>query len=48
MIIDRLNEEDAKLLETFYRRVLKREFVSWDRTEPKRAELFGRDVKKKG
>ncbi|MCK4974236.1 MAG: hypothetical protein KAR81_03205, partial [Sulfurimonas sp.] len=32
MIIDKLNDKDKKLLEMFYKKVLKREFVSWDRT----------------
>ncbi|MEA3330557.1 MAG: flavodoxin domain-containing protein [Campylobacterota bacterium] len=44
IIIDKLNEKDKKLLDTFYKRVLKREFVSWDRTEPKKAELFGKKI----
>ena len=46
MIIDKLNKKDKKLLETFYKRILKREFVSWDRTEPKRAEIFSKYVSK--
>ncbi len=41
LIIDKLNEKDRKLLEVFYERVLKREFVSWDRTEPRKAQQFG-------
>jgi len=44
LTIDKLNKKDRKLLETFYKKVLKREFVSWDRTEPKKAELFGVDA----
>jgi len=46
MIIDKLNEKDKKLLEMFYKKVLKREFVSWDRTQPDKARLFGQSYKK--
>jgi len=46
LIIGKLNEKDRKLLETFYERVLKREFVSWDRTEPKKAYSFGNSGQK--
>ncbi len=46
MIIDKLNEKDKKMLEVFYERILKREFVSWDRTQPDKARLFGVEVKK--
>lgn len=41
MIIEKLNEKDRKLLDNFYRNVLKKEFVSWDRTKPEEAEKFG-------
>jgi menaquinone-dependent protoporphyrinogen oxidase len=41
MIIDKLTEKDRKILDNFYRNVLKREFVSWDRTKPGDAEKFG-------
>lgn len=44
LTIDKLNEKDRKLLETFYERVLKREFVSWDRTEPQKADRFGKST----
>ncbi len=44
MIINQLNEKDRKMLEVFYERILKREFVSWDRTEPKKAREFGKDI----
>ncbi len=44
MIINKLNEKDRKLLKMFYKKILKREFVSWDRTEPKKAELFGKKI----
>jgi len=41
MIIDKLTEKDRKLLDNFYRNVLKKEFASWDRTKPEDAERFG-------
>lgn len=41
MIIEKLNEQDRKMLENFYKKVLKREFASWDRTQPKEAAEFG-------
>ena len=41
MIIEKLSEKDRKLLDNFYRNVLKREFKSWDRTKPEAAEQFG-------
>ena len=44
MIIDQLNDKDRKLLEMFYKKILKREFVSWDRTQPKKAQLFAKEI----
>ena len=44
MIIEKLSEKDRKLLDNFYKNVLKKEFVSWDRTNPKDAEKFGIDL----
>ena len=41
MIIEKLSEKDRKLLDNFYRNVLKKEFASWDRTKPENAEKFG-------
>ncbi|MCW8822131.1 MAG: flavodoxin domain-containing protein [Sulfurovum sp.] len=41
MIIEKLSLKDRKLLDNFYRNVLKREFKSWDRTKPAAAEQFG-------
>ncbi len=41
MIIEKLSEKDRKLLDNFYRNVLKKEFASWDRTKPEDAENFG-------
>ncbi|MEA3491189.1 MAG: flavodoxin domain-containing protein [Campylobacterota bacterium] len=44
MIIDKLTPEDRKLLENFYLKVLKREFVDWDRTEPDKAKIFAKEI----
>ncbi len=44
MIIEQLNKKDRAMLEVFYERILKREFVSWDRTEPQNAKLFGGEI----
>ena len=41
MIIEELSDKDRKLLDNFYRNVLKKEFASWDRTKPEDAEKFG-------
>jgi len=41
MVIEKLSEKDRKLLDNFYNNILKKEFVSWDRTQPKEAEKFG-------
>lgn len=41
MIIEKLSDKDRKLLSNFYKKVLKREFVSWDRTDREKAEQFG-------
>jgi menaquinone-dependent protoporphyrinogen oxidase len=41
MIIEKLSDKDRKLLDNFYNNVLKKEFVSWDKTQPKEAEEFG-------
>lgn len=41
MIIEKLSEKDRKLLDNFYRNVLKKEFKSWDRTKPKMSKKFG-------
>jgi len=46
MIIENLNEKDRKLLSVFYKNILKREFVSWDRTEPEKARKFAEKAKK--
>ncbi len=44
MIIDKLTDKDRKLLDHFYRKILKKEFVSWDRTNPEEAERFGAGI----
>jgi menaquinone-dependent protoporphyrinogen oxidase len=41
MVIEKLSEKDRKLLDNFYNNVLKKEFVAWDKTQPKEAEKFG-------
>jgi len=41
LTIEKLSEKDRKLLDNFYTKVLKKEFKSWDRTNPKGAEKFG-------
>lgn len=41
MIINKLTDKDRKLLDNFYRNILKKEFLSWDRTKPEEAEKFG-------
>lgn len=41
MTIEKLSEKDRKLLDNFYNNVLKKEFKSWDRTNPEKAENFG-------
>lgn len=46
MIIDKLNKKDRAILENFYTKVLKRDFVDWDRTQPKEARIFGKSVQK--
>ena len=44
MIIEKLTEKDRKLLDNFYKNVLKKEFASWDRTKPENAEKFGAEL----
>ncbi len=44
MVIEKLSEKDRKLLDNFYRNVLKKEFVSWDRTKPEESEKFGNEL----
>ncbi|OQX57479.1 MAG: hypothetical protein B5M52_07410 [Helicobacteraceae bacterium 4484_230] len=44
MNISKLSEKDRKLLENFYRNILKREFKDWDRTDPKAAKSFGAKI----
>lgn len=41
MIIKQLSEKDRKILAVFYKKLLKREFISWDRTQPDKAKAFG-------
>jgi len=44
MTISQLTETDRKLLDHFYTNVLKKPFVSWDRTEPEEARRFGSEI----
>jgi len=44
IVIEELTPKDRKLLEHFYKKVLKKEFVSWDRREPEKAKLFGQTM----
>lgn len=44
MVIDSLSDKDRLLLDNFYRKVLKRPFIDWDRMEPKKAKAFGIDL----
>jgi len=44
MVIARLSEQDRKLLENFYTRIIKRPFRDWDRTDPKGAKSFGKII----
>ncbi len=46
MIIEKLSEKDRKLLDNFYKNILKKEFISWDRTQPEDAEKFGTELLK--
>lgn len=41
MRIEKLSEKDRKILDNFYRNILKKEFVNWDRREPVKAKNFG-------
>ncbi len=47
MIIEKLSDKDRKLLDNFYKNIIKKEFKSWDRTEPEMAEKFGNEFHKK-
>ena len=44
MVIEKLSEKDRKLLENFYKNVVKKPFEDWDRTDPAKAQEFGRTV----
>ena len=44
MVIEKLSEKDRKLLDNFYNKVLKKEFKSWDRTQPELARNFGKEL----
>ena len=44
MVIEKLSEKDRKLLENFYKNVVKKPFTDWDRTDPAKARGFGNAV----
>lgn len=44
IIIEKLTKEDREALIQFYRTYLQSELTSWDKTDPKKAALFGKDV----
>jgi hypothetical protein len=44
IIVDKLTDEGREILINFYRTYLKSELTSWDRTEPEKAERFGRSL----
>ncbi len=44
MIIKKLTKKDKIILDNFYKNVLKKEFVSWDRSKPEDAEKFGAEL----
>jgi menaquinone-dependent protoporphyrinogen oxidase len=42
--VEQLTEEDREALEQFYQTYLKTELTSWDRTDPEKAKLYGKDL----
>ncbi len=47
IIVEKLTDEDREALVQFYRRFLKTKLTSWDKTDPNKANLFGKTVKSK-
>jgi len=45
IIVEQLTEEDREALTEFYSTYLGTELTSWDRTDPEKAALFGKDLK---
>ena len=44
MVIAELTETDRKLLKNFYENIVKKPFADWDRTDPKGARSFGKEI----
>ena len=44
IIVEKLTDEDREALIKFYRTYLKSELTSWDKTDPNKAGLFGKDA----
>ncbi len=44
IIVEKLTDEDREALIKFYRTYLKSELTSWDKTDPDKAERFGKDA----
>jgi menaquinone-dependent protoporphyrinogen oxidase len=44
IIVEKLNKEDREALIQFYRTYLQRELTNWDKTDPEKAKLFGKNV----
>nr|VFJ47680.1 MAG: menaquinone-dependent protoporphyrinogen oxidase [Candidatus Kentron sp. FM]VFJ63462.1 MAG: menaquinone-dependent protoporphyrinogen oxidase [Candidatus Kentron sp. FM]VFK12295.1 MAG: menaquinone-dependent protoporphyrinogen oxidase [Candidatus Kentron sp. FM] len=46
MILDKLTDEHRESMRFFYKNILKRELVSWDRTDPEAAKRFGTSIRR--
>lgn len=44
IIVEKLTKEDREALIRFYRTYLKTELMSWDKTDPKKAAFFGKNI----
>jgi menaquinone-dependent protoporphyrinogen IX oxidase len=44
IIVEKLTDEDREALIKFYRTYLKSELTSWDKTDPDKARLFGKEA----
>lgn len=44
LVVEKLSEQDRKALEIFYTTYLNSQLHSWDRTDPLKAELLGKDI----
>ena len=45
IVVEQLTEEDREALTDFYRTYLNTELKSWDKTDPNKADLFGKELK---